>query len=239
MYSLHSCGCSTPSRFLLYWTLVPRYSITNTFCDGRIQYDFGMLQNREPQKIKSCQYQSYFCCRNGNKNAKIVIIFQHGPFILSDRRIQLFSFCIIYGLFLPLLYYNTLIDWGILKSIPVLKFTQYNLFHFIIWLDLGAEIETTTCIEKIYDDKLEKFESKWVIIDLFDVTQKCHTSHGPMPGTNVTFKVNWTNVVQICSSWFSVNWALIQFWVFTSCCVNGIDINYRHLFIQNFWPWFH
>ena len=126
-----------------------------------------------------------------------------------------------------------------LKLIPVLKFTQYNLFHFMIWLDLGAEIETTTCIEKIYDDKLDKFESKWVIIDLFDVTQKCHTSHGPMPGTNVTFKVNWTNVVQICSSWFSINWALIQFWVFTSCCVYGIDINYRHLFIQNFWPWFH
>ena len=45
---------------------------------------------------------------------------------------------------------------------------------------------------------------------LFDVTQQCNSSHDPMSRPYVTLKVNRSNVINFCSSWFSVNWTLIQ-----------------------------
>ena len=74
---------------------------------------------------------------------------------------------------------------------------------------------------------------------LFDVTKQGYTSHCPMSWSNIALKINGTNVIQIGSSWFTVDGAFIELGVFTSSGVDGVDVNYRHLLIQNFGSGFH
>ena len=68
---------------------------------------------------------------------------------------------------------------------------------------------------------------------LLDVTEKSHPPHYPMFATNVTFKVNSSNIVGFCSSWFSVYWTLIQRGVFTRGAVDGINVQNRNRLIQD------
>ena len=75
--------------------------------------------------------------------------------------------------------------------------------------------------------------------NLFDVTKQGYSSHSPMSGSYIALKINGSDVVQICSSWFSVDGAFIQLGIFASSGIDSIDVNNRHLFIQNFGSRFH
>ena len=75
--------------------------------------------------------------------------------------------------------------------------------------------------------------------NLFDVTKQGYSSHSPMSGSYIALKINGSDVVQICSSWFSVDGAFIQLGIFASSGINSIDVNNGHLFIQNFGSRFH
>ena len=71
---------------------------------------------------------------------------------------------------------------------------------------------------------------------LFDVTEQGYPSHGPMLGPNVTLKVDGADVVEVCPRWLPVNWALVQLRVLASRRVDGINVNHRHLLVQDLGP---
>ena len=66
---------------------------------------------------------------------------------------------------------------------------------------------------------------------LLDVTEQSHSPHGPMLRSDVAFKVDGPNVIEVCSSWFPVDRTLVQLRVFAGSGVDGVNVYYWHLLV--------
>ena len=56
----------------------------------------------------------------------------------------------------------------------------------------------------------EKHQAGFYPFYLFDIAEKRHSPHNPVPRPNITLEVNRPNIVQLGPGWLPVDWTFIQ-----------------------------